>query len=72
MKRGVPGVPNGILSCPVLPMPLALVTFGGSPISASRTVVVSVFFTIFYSCNEKLGPEFKFPAKFEMAFNMKS
>ena len=43
MRREVPGVPNGILSCPVLPMPLALVTFGGSPISASRTVVVSVF-----------------------------
>ena len=43
MRRGVPGVPNGILSCPVLPMPLASVTFGGSPIFASRTVVVSVF-----------------------------
>ena len=26
-----------------------------------------VFFTIFYSCNEKLRPEFKFPAKFEMS-----
>ena len=43
MRRGVPGVPNGTLSCPVLPMPLALVTFGGSPISASRTVEVSFF-----------------------------
>ena len=47
MRREVPGVPNGILSCPVLPMPLALVTFGGSPISASRTVVVSGFFCDF-------------------------
>ena len=41
MRREVPGVPNGILSCPVLPMPLALVTFGGSPISVSEMEEVS-------------------------------
>ena len=49
MRRGVPGVPNGILSCPVLPMLLVLVTFGGSPISASRMVVVSGFFYDFFA-----------------------
>ena len=55
MRRGVPGIPNGILSCPVLPMPLALVTFGGSPISASRTVVVSVFLRCFTNVLAKVS-----------------
>ena len=41
MRKEVPGAPNGILSCLALPMLLALATFGGFPIFASRTVVVS-------------------------------